>query len=295
MVPTLERLVAERSDAESGLVVNAMLGTWAFFRGNYLDAVRHNAAAVEHYSPDRAKEQHSALLIEHGFEGFLYPALYLAWSQTLMGDVESAQRTWQKAATVGETIGDPYVSVMVFAFGAAMNHDLGDLAAAADLAGRTRELCQEKGFVFWLAIAIIISGSCKLTGSAPEEAIATIQEGLKLLEVIGDRHVSIYYMSYLANAYLKNGRAAEAAEVLEQALGFTRIHVAKFCQPELLRLLGEARLAQGQIEEGRQCLVSALECAHAQGAKLYERRAAATLAALGSTRLGSPEGVTLAR
>lgn len=278
MLPSLERFVEQRRDPASGLIVNAMLGAWSFFRGNYIDAVARNASALEHYNLDRPKEQHDALLIEHGFEGLLYPALYLAWSQAQMGEVEAARRTWRQAATLSESIRDPYVSVGVFAFGAAMNHDLGDLKAAAELAARTRELCQERGFALWLAIAIIIAGSCKLAGGAPQEAVATIQEGLKLLEIIGDKHVSIYYMSYLANAHLKTGHAAEAVDVLEEALRLTRTHVARFCQPELLRLLGEARLAQGQLDTANQCLVAALELSRAQGARLSELRVAASLA-----------------
>ncbi len=278
MLPTLERLAEQRSDPASGLAVNAMLGAWSFFRGDYGDAIQRNTSALKHCRRDRPKEQHKALVIEHGFEGFLYPALYLAWSQAFTGDIEAARETWREAAAISETIGDPYVAAGVFAFGAAMNHDLGDRVAAADLARRTRELCQEKGFVLWLAIAIIISGSCAWTSGTAEESIATIQKGLKILNAIGDRHVSIYYASYLADAYLKSGRALEAADVLEAALKHTRVHVAKFCQPELLRLLGEARLAQGQLDVAGQCLVSALELSRAQGARLSELRVATSLA-----------------
>jgi hypothetical protein len=60
-------------------------------------------------------------------------------------------------------------------------------------------------------------------------------------------------------------------------------------------LLGEAKLAQGQLEEGRQSLVSAVELARAQGARLYEHRAAASLATLGPMRADLAEHVMPAR
>jgi tetratricopeptide (TPR) repeat protein len=175
----------------------------------------------------------------------------------------------------------------LFAFGALLNHELGDFEAAAELSGQARELAQEKGFVYWVAISTIIAGSCGVARDATDEATATVLEGLTLLKTIGDRSIYIHYMSYLANAYLRQRRPSDAVSVLLEALGLARTHIARFCEPELLRLLGEGRAALGDLDAARDCLQSALELSRSQGAHLYELRIALTHAQLlDSTREG---------
>jgi class 3 adenylate cyclase/tetratricopeptide (TPR) repeat protein len=293
MVPGLERLVEHTHDDAHGLILNAMLGSFSFFRGDFPKAVEQNGAGVACCDTAQPREQHRALLVEHGFEGFLYPAMFLAWCQTLMGDIDKARQTWRDALALSERIGDPYVSVVAFAFGAAMNHDLNDFESADELATRTRELCQEKGFALWLALATIIGGSCMVAKGAVDQAIAQIQEGLKLLRTIGDNSIYTYYLSYLANAYLKADRPDQATGVLDEALALTQTHVVRFCKPELVRLLGEARVAQGQPKAGRDCLVSALDLSGAAGARLYELRSAVSLARLSRSMANTAEASTM--
>jgi tetratricopeptide (TPR) repeat protein len=96
--------------------------------------------------------------------------------------------------------------------------------------------------------------------------------------MIGDNSIYTYYLSYLANADLRGGRLNEAAEVLDEALALAKKHVVRFCEPELLRLLGEVRLAQGQPGAARDCFTSALDLSREQGARLYELRTAVSLA-----------------
>jgi class 3 adenylate cyclase/tetratricopeptide (TPR) repeat protein len=284
MVPHIERLAEQRTDAESVLIANVMLSGWSFFRADYPDTKRRCLWAMERYDRERPKEQHGALLLKHGFEGMIWPACWLLLCQAVTGDADGARTTWREVADLSQRIADPYVLVGAFAFGALMSHELGDLATAAELSANARALAEEKGFVHWAAIATIISGSCEVGRRATDSSVATVQEGLKLLKAVGDRGVYIHYMSYLANAYLQQNRASEAIDVLQEALDFTRTHIARFCEPELLRLLGEARAAKGDLDAAVDCLSSASELARTHGAHLYELRVALSLARLLESR-----------
>ncbi len=280
MVPNVEHLAQERTGAAQGLVANAMLGAWLFFRADYADAIARNLAATKHLDRNRPKEQHFSMLSEHGFDGILYSFCYLAWCQSITGQVDAALATLQDAAELSQRIGDPYVRVGVLALGAAVHHDLGDFARSAEMANTALELCVERAFVHWQALALAIGGSCKLASGKLDDAIATVSTGLEIFRAVGDGTSSIYYTGYLGNAYLKGGRVNEAIQVLQEALEQTRNRVARFCEPELLRLLGEAYISEGRVDAGRDALRSAIELSRQQGARLFELRAALSFARL---------------
>jgi class 3 adenylate cyclase/tetratricopeptide (TPR) repeat protein len=278
MVTFLERSLEQRNDAESAVIGNAMLGAWSFFRGDYPSAVRHNATAMKHYDLENPKEQHGALVLKHGFEGMLWPALFLSLCQAAKGDAEAARRSLREAGEIGQRIGDPYLTCGVLAFGALMNHELGEMSAAAEMSAKALELANEKGYVYWVAIATIILGSCKIAENPSSDSIGTIREGLNLLKTIGDRSIYIHYMSYLANAHVRCGQLDEAEAILQDALTLARTRIARFCEPELLRLLGEVRASRGDVNGARDLFLSALELSRSSGAHLYELRVAYSLA-----------------
>jgi class 3 adenylate cyclase/tetratricopeptide (TPR) repeat protein len=280
MLPDLQRFSQSKGDSTLSLAAHAALGTWAFWRGDYARVKEHYAATCRFYDADQAKTKHEQLFREHGFEGLLYPHLYFAWSQGIVGDVEGAFRTWQGAAALGESIADPYVTVGVLAFGAAMNHDLGDLDLAHKLASRLHDLATEKGFLFWLAIAQVVIGHAMAAGDSAIAGIEKIEQGLTLFRNIGAKTPYAYYSSYLGEAYLAAGRSAQAIEVLEGALGMARTNVDRNYEPEILRLLGEARHGLDEVDAARSNFLGALDLARAQGARLFELRTATSLARL---------------
>ena len=280
MVTNLERLAASRKDATSNLALNAMLGAWAFFRGDYGKASRHCLNAAQDWDKQRPKAQHEGLVQEHGFEGLLYPALYLAWARIMMGDPDAAAAAEAEAVSMAAQIEDPYLSVGLNTFRALFRHDLGDLEAAGAIAEQARMVAHEHGFVHWLGIAIVQSGNGFSAKGDPAEAVRVMEEGLALLRGVGDRLVYVYYLTYLAEPLIASGQAARAKEVVQEGLALTRTQLTRFCEPEFLRLLGEAELALGDVNAARENLRAALDLARSQGARLFELRSAMSLARL---------------
>jgi tetratricopeptide (TPR) repeat protein len=290
MVPNLERL-AEQSDPASALVALAALASWAFWQGDYGKLREQHATAQRLYDLPQFKQQHEALLRDHGFEGLLYPQLYFAWSQVVTGDQHGGMQTWRDAVALGERINDPYVTCEVLAFGAAINHDLGNYQTAGELAEQVREVAAAKGFLFWLAIALGHRGLALVAANDATSGIPMIKEGLSIFTNVGVKTPYSYYLCYLAEAYLATGRVQEAHEVLTEALQMARTNVDRNYEPEMLRLLGEALIAEGRIAAAHDNLLTSLELARAQGAKLFELRSATTLARL----LGSQGDTAQAR
>ncbi len=280
MLPGLERLAASASEAAPRLVAHASLSTWAFWRGEYARAMKHGVLAAELVDVAQPKEQHAALLRDHGFEGLLYSGVYLTWAQALTGDVDAARQTWRDVSERAEAIGDPYVSAGVYAFGAVIHHDLGDLEVAAELAAKLRELCQDRAFPFWHAVGLTVGGSCALEGGGEgaAAAIASIQQGLGILRAIGAKTPYPYHLKLLAEAHLATGAAADATQTLQEALGMMRTNLDRNFEPEVLRLLGEAMAAAGDSTAAHETLSAALDLCRSQGARLLELKVATTLA-----------------
>ena len=86
-----------------------------------------------------------------------------------------------------------------------------------------------------------------------------------------------YYLSYVAEGCLAAGRIAEGLTAADEGLELARTNLATHFIPELKRIKGELLVAQGKREAAADLLQAALTLARAQGAALFERRAAAAL------------------
>jgi class 3 adenylate cyclase/tetratricopeptide (TPR) repeat protein len=284
MVPTFERLAQDPPNAAAALVAHSALGTLAFWRGEYAKLAAHHAAASRLYGAHQAETQHHTLMADHSFDGILNAHLYFAWSQVITGDVEGALQTWQGAVTFSEELGDPYLIAEVHCFGAALHHDLGELPRAGELAARAAKLSADHSFVFWLAIATIVLGRAEVAQGDCDAGLRKITEGLATFSAVGVDTPRSYYLCYLAEAYLATQRPAEAVQTLNEALAMSRCKVDCNFEPEIARLLGEARLVQGDTAAAREMLLQAIHLARAQGARLIELRAATGLARAASTQ-----------
>jgi class 3 adenylate cyclase/tetratricopeptide (TPR) repeat protein len=278
MVPIFERFAESGEDAASKLVAHAALGTWAFWRGDYARSVVHCKAAIALRDGERPKEQHAALLDQHGFEGLLYPDCYLSWAQSLMGAPNDAIATLQAAETVADVIGDPYVKVGLYAFGAQMYREIARFEQGADLSARVIELGKGGGFTLWLAAGTVINGSCKVALGSRDEGIGSIQDGMKLYQMIGAKTPYAHYLRYLADAYLERGDVELSIQAAQEGLNMARANLDQNFEGELLRLLGEAELLRGDSRAAENCFEQSLALSRSQGARLLELKAATSLA-----------------
>jgi predicted ATPase len=119
---------------------------------------------------------------------------------------------------------------------------------------------------------------------AVEEGLAQLQQGITAWQATGAEAARPYYLSLLAAAYGKIGRADAGLPLLAEALTAVHQHGEHFYEAELYRLTGELLLAQGghgpNVSEAEEGFLHALAVARHQQARSLELRAAMRLSRL---------------
>ena len=115
-----------------------------------------------------------------------------------------------------------------------------------------------------------------------EDGIAVIRRGLADYRATGAELSSPYFLALFADAPGRADQAAIGLSLLADALDGVERTGVRWIEAELHRLRGELRLALPEPDqsEAEACFRRALAVAHEQQAKLWELRAATSLARL---------------
>jgi tetratricopeptide (TPR) repeat protein len=280
MANTFEKLLSTSDDQSVLLMALAALGVRGFFTARYDEARSYFARARALCDEDQPLEHAMLLQNVHGFEGYLYPFVYLAWCDAVHGFAERALTTWSRALQLAEAINQPYGLAMTLCFGASIAHDLGEVDLTHQIATREIAIALEGGFAFWLATGNVMLGWAEAKKGAPEAGIPRIESGLTLLENIGGFVTLPYYKGALAEAYLLAGRAEDALRTIDQAIAFTEDKLSSHYLPTAYNLRADALLAQGDLNGAEEWYRRAIDQYQGQGARLGELQSTTRLARL---------------
>jgi len=110
------------------------------------------------------------------------------------------------------------------------------------------------------------------------EGISLLHSGAGAYRVTGAVLLNAYYSTLLALAYEIAGRVDESMTLLDEASQIVERTEERWFAAELNRHKGQLLLRQGHTEAAEELYRKALSIAEEQGAKLWELRAAASLA-----------------
>jgi predicted ATPase len=159
---------------------------------------------------------------------------------------------------------------------------LGDEARLAHWVEELRALTQEHGYPHWSALVPIYEGQLQLMRGEATAAVTLMRQGLDALRVIGATLWSAYFASLLGEALEQDGKSGEALSLLEDHIAAVSDTGALWCAAELHRRRGQL-LLKGTVPDfaGAQAeFLQAMDIARRQSAKLWELRAAVSLARL---------------
>jgi predicted ATPase len=138
----------------------------------------------------------------------------------------------------------------------------------------------EQGFAFWRAYGTICSGWIKVQNGDGAEGLSLLRDGLGAYRATGGETYMPHHIDLLARACEITGQVEEAVILLNDALQIVERTGERWFAAELNRHKGHLLLRQGHTEAAEELYRKALSIAQAQQAKLWELRAATSLARL---------------
>jgi predicted ATPase len=165
-------------------------------------------------------------------------------------------------------------------FGARLLSLVGDNAGLSERAHQLVSVASEQGFPAWVAQGPIYRGWLEVQNSDVAEGISLLRSGSSAYRATGAELWMAYHTALLARACEIAGRIEEAQALLDDALQIVERTGEQWFAAELNRHKGQLLLRQGHAEAAEELYRKALSIAEEQEAKLWELRAATSLARL---------------
>jgi class 3 adenylate cyclase/predicted ATPase len=269
----LLRLSRQRNDSAGLILGHLSSGRNLIVVGKFASAQSHLEAGLALYDPisHRSVVTDDFHVASQSFLGIVllclgFPNQALARSNAAIAEARRLTHPVSLAVTLG--------------YGAILRSLIGDNAALGQRADELAAVATEQGFAFWRATATIFRGWVKFNNGDLTEGTSLLRSGLAAYCATGAELFVPYYNALLANACEIAGQVEEASTLLDDASQIVERTGEHWLVAELYRQKGELLLRQGHSEAAEELYRKALSIAEEQGAKLWELRAAVSLARL---------------
>src|SRR5262249_20544578 len=156
----------------------------------------------------------------------------------------------------------------------------GNDAVLSEWADQLVAVATEQGFPYWRAQGTAYCGWVKVKFGDVAEGVSLLRSGLTAFRATGAEMWMPYYTTLLARAYEIAGQIEDGLVLSDDALHIVERTSERWFAAELNRYKGQLLLRQGHSMAAEELYRKALSIAEEQGAKLWELRAAASLARL---------------
>ena len=250
------------------VLAHEALGFTLFARGKF--AAAH--AALERSISMCEDSKAAAYLDLSAQDPRVHVRLYDGMVLWLLGYPDQALRICAEARRYAERSQHPFSEAMARTISLRVHQFRGEAAIVAGEANAAIALCEEHGFVHYLAMGLILRGWASIQQGEFEKGIAEIQEGLEKERATGALLYESYTLGLLADACIKHERYGQALDFLDQAqLRLDEENCERFYAAEIYRLLGETYLRSHQdLNQAERYLYKGLELAREQKAKSFE-------------------------
>jgi class 3 adenylate cyclase/predicted ATPase len=264
-------------DDSAGLVLgHTSSGRNLMFAGRFASSRLDLEKALALYDPDA----HRALVHQIGIypeviaQGFLGIVLFC------LGFPDRAVAQTSAAIAEAQRLAHPASLAANLSLGAILLSLVGDTTASGERARQLVAVTSEQGFPLWHAQGIIQSGWVKVKNGDVTSGISLLRSGLIVCRSTGTELLVPHHITLLARSCDVAGQVEDAATLLDEALQIVERTGERWFEAELKRHKGQLLLRQGHAEAAEELYRRALSIAQEQEAKLWELRAAVSLARL---------------
>jgi predicted ATPase len=271
----LLRLSDQRNDVGGLVLGHYSSGRNLMFAGTFGPSRSHLEAGLTLYDPI----SHHSLVYKAGIHpqvnslGFLGNALFC------LGFADQASARSSAAVAEARKLAHP----PSLAVSLTLDTLLSLIANSASLDDRVNELLAvttEQGFPLWRGLGTVFRGWVKVRNGEVTEGLSLLRSGSAAYRATGAAVWTPHHIALQAGACEKAGQITEGLTLLDDALQLSERTKERWFEAELYRHKGRLLLRQGHTETGEEQYRKALSIAREQEAKLWELRAAMSLARL---------------
>jgi len=278
----LLRLGKQLGDPASELVGNRSMALCLYHLGEFRSARDHFDRVLSIYVPG----QHHLLTSIAAFDMRAAALTYLALSLLILGYPEQARQSNEQSLIWSRSLRHPHTLAFSLHY-AGFFHLLGrNRPAAAEVIDELSSLAAEQRFPVWLAGAEIMRGYLLAIRGEAGDGLLRARKGLAERQANGSSWHGTYFLGLLAGIAQGAGEPGEGLGLLDTALATAHTTGERWFEAELHRLKGECLIArrEGAGAAAEACFEHAVATAQKQQARLWELRAAASLARLWADR-----------
>jgi predicted ATPase/class 3 adenylate cyclase len=269
-------LVARNADtgAEPQALANRMMGESLFVLGEFVEARQYLQRAIAFCDSDRA----TMTDLRFSFDHKVTALGFLAFVLCAQGHLEQADAAATEALTLSVRLENANTSSMALfgmMFLAVFRRDTEGLSKYADAQAA---LCAEYGITMFGIWGNFGQGLAQSWNGKPRDGVVAMRSALVAAE---NAHMGMFrpmHLGFLAEAHAGIGERELAHALLDEAIALATAEEGNF-DAELHRMRGEVLLAQDKAA-AEASFERALSIARQQSAKLWELRAAVSLARL---------------
>ena len=269
-------VAGRQHDRDAKLMAHHAYGLSLLFRAEFSDAFQHfrEALAVDN------QPGHGALTF-----ALVDPRVacrsFIPWTLLLQGYPDQALAASQQAVAAARKLTCLYTLAYALHVNCIFHQLRGDGAILEERAEELVALATEQGFPHFVGSGTCFRGWAMLAvGGSIEEAISSMRWGLATKRATGAEIKVPYYLGLLAEAHRRANRIADGMSLLNEAMELVERTDERWYEAELYRLMAEALITKSDRHDAERWLCRALRTAQKQGARLWELRAATSVARL---------------
>ena len=141
-------------------------------------------------------------------------------------------------------------------------------------------IATEHGFPMFEVLAKVVRGWCVASLGKPDEGIAQLQHCVTLWRSFGAEVGVPLFLTFLADAYGKAGRPEEGLKQIAEAARSIEVRNERVYESEMHRIQGELFRTMQEVSAAEASFRQGIAVARRQSAKLFELRAAMSMARL---------------
>jgi class 3 adenylate cyclase/predicted ATPase len=272
----LLRLSRQRDDPAGLVLGHLSSGRTLMFAGKFAASRSHLEEVLALYDPI----SHSSLVNQAGTHPPVAAQALLGIVLFCLGYSDQALAQSNAAIAEARSLAHPPSFAGILPLGTMLLSLVGDHAALDERAGQLVGFTTEQGFPYWRALGMIYRGWVKVKHGDVEEGMSLLRSGSDAHRASGAEAAMPYFIALLARACEIAGQIEEGLSLLDNALRIIEGTGERWFAAELNRYKGQLLLQQGHSDAAEELYRKALSIAVEQEAKLWELRAAASLARL---------------